>query len=87
MGKDCSELYKFAKETKLYLDSLGEKEFEVLGPSVPYVSKINNVYRMKLMCKYRDNKKAIEIFKELKERNLKNNKIKISVVVNPSNDI
>jgi primosomal protein N' (replication factor Y) len=87
MGKDCGELYKFAKETKLYLDSLDEKEFEVLGPSVPYISKINNVYRMKLMCKYRDNKKAIQIFKELKERNLKNNKIKISVVVNPSNDI
>lgn len=87
MGKDCSILYKFAKETKLYLDNLNEKDFEVLGPSVPYISKINNVYRMKLMCKYRDNKRAIEIFKELKERNLKNNKVKISVVVNPSNDI
>lgn len=87
MGKDCNNLYKFAKETKLYLDNLGEKEFQVLGPSVPYISKINNVYRIKIMCKYRDNKRAIEIFKELKERNLKNSQIKISVIVNPSNDI
>ena len=86
-SKDCNKLYKFAKETKVYLDNLGEKDFEALGPSVPYISKINNVYRMKIMCKYRDNKRAIEIFRELKERNLKNNQIKISVVVNPSNDI
>jgi len=86
-GKDYLSIYKFAKETKLYLDNLDEKEFEVLGPSVPYIAKINNVYRVKLMCKYRDTKRAIEIFKELKEKNMKNNKVKISVIVNPSNDI
>lgn len=86
-GKNYSSLYKFAKETKTYLENLNEKEFEVLGPSVPYIAKLNDTYRIKLMCKYRDNKKAIEIFKELKERNLKNSQIKISVIVNPSNDI
>ena len=86
-GKDYPCLYKFARETKVYLENLDEKDFEVLGPSIPYISKLNNIYRVKLMCKYRDNKRAIEIFKELKERNLKNNQIKISVIVNPSNDI
>jgi primosomal protein N' (replication factor Y) len=86
-GKDYLSVYKFAKEAKRYLENLDIKEFSVLGPSVPYIAKINNIYRVKLMCKYRDNKKAIEVFKELKEKNLKNNQIKISVVVNPSNDI
>lgn len=86
-GKDYLSIYKFAKESKLYLENLDEKEFDVLGPSIPYISKINNVYRVKLMCKYRNNQRAIEIFKDLKERNLKNSKIKISVIVNPSNDI
>ncbi len=87
MGKEYSDLYKFAKESKLYLENLGEKNFTVLGPSVPYISKINNVYRLKLMVKYRDSKRSIEIFKELKERNLKNNRVKITIIVNPSNDI
>lgn len=87
MGKDFQYIYKFAKETKIYLQNLEESDFEILGPSIPYISKINDTYRVKLMCKYRNNKRAIEIFKDLKERNLKNNKLKISVVVNPSNDI
>ena len=87
MGKDYTELYKFAKESKMYLENLNEKNFTVLGPSVPYISKINNVYRMKLMVKYRDSKRSIEIFKDLKERNLKNNRVKITIIVNPSNDI
>jgi len=87
MGKDYTQLYKFAKESKLYLDSLNEKDFVVLGPSTPYISKINNTYRLKLMVKYRDIKRSIEIFKSLKEKNLKNNKVKIAVIVNPSNDI
>lgn len=86
-GKNYSNLYKFAKDTKRYLENVADKEFEILGPSVPYIAKINNMYRVKLMCKYRDNKKAIAIFKDLKEKNLKNNQIKISVIVNPSNDI
>ncbi len=86
-GKNYSSIYKFAKETKTYLEGLETTEFEVLGPSVPYIAKLNDAYRIKLMCKYRDNNKAIEIFKELKEKNLKNNQVKISVIVNPSNDI
>ena len=86
-GKNYTDIYKFAKETKRYLENIGEKDFEILGPSVPYIAKINNVCRIKLMCKYRDNKRAIEIFKDLKEKNMKNNHVKISVIVNPSNDI
>jgi hypothetical protein len=39
------------------------------------------------MVKYQDIKRSIEIFKGLKEKNLKNNKVKISVIINPSNDI
>ena len=87
MGKDYMTLSKFARETKIYLNNIGEKDFQVLGPSVPYIGKINNVYRMKLMCKYRDSKKALEIFKELKEKNLKNNQIKINIIINPTNEI
>ena len=86
-GKNYSSVSKFARETKLYLENLDEKEFEVLGPSVPYIAKINDMYRVKLMCKYRNNKSALKIFKELKEKNMKNNQVKISVIVNPSNDI
>ena len=86
-GKDYEYIYKFAKEIKLYLDNEDITEFTTLGPSIPYIAKINNIYRVKLMCKYRDNNKAIEIFKDIKEKNLKNNRIKISVIVNPSNDI
>ena len=86
-GKEYSDLYKFAKESKLYLDNLNEKNFTVLGPSAPYISRINGVYRLKLMVKFRDIKRSIEIFKELKEKNLKNNKVKITIIVNPSNDI
>ena len=86
-GKEYSDLYKFAKDSKLYLDNLNETNFTTLGPSAPYISKINGVYRLKLMVKFRDIKRSIEIFKEFKEKNLKNNKVKITIIVNPSNDI
>ena len=86
-GKDYSELYKFAKESKLYLENLNEVNFTTLGPSSPYISKINVVHRLKLMVKFRDIKRSIKIFKEFKEKNLKNNRVKITIIVNPSNDI
>ena len=80
-------MLEYIAKQLLEKETLDEKEFEVLGPSIPYIPKLNDTFRVKLMCKYRDNKRAIEIFKELKERNLKNNQVKISVIVNPSNDI
>lgn len=86
-GKNYSTTYKLAQEVKLYLQTLDEKELEVLGPSNPYISKIKDMYRVKLMCKYRDNKRALEIFKQIKDKNIKNNQVKISLIVNPSNDI
>lgn len=82
-GKDFEKTHKEAIEAKKYFMEYQDEEFMVLGPSIPYIAKFNDEYRVKLMLKYKNKEKTLEILKDLKLYLKGNNGVKISIVVDP----
>ena len=54
-----------------------------MGPSIPYIAKLNNEFRVKLMLKYKNKEKTLEKLKDLKLYLKGENNIKVSIVVDP----
>ena len=82
-GKDFEKTHKAAMEAKNYLLEYQDEEFVVLGPSIPYIAKINNEFRVKLMLKYKNKEKTLEMLKDLKLYLKGDNNIKVNIVVDP----
>lgn len=82
-GKDMKKVYNHAMLAKDYLSEFVNEEFSVLGPSVPYIAKVNDEYRFKLMLKYKNKEKTLEKLKDLKVYLKSENNIKVNVVIDP----
>ena len=82
-GKDFEQTHKVATSAKRYLMEFTDDEFIVLGPSIPYIAKINNEYRVKVMLKYKNKEKTLEKLKDLKLYLKGENNVKINIVVDP----
>lgn len=82
-GKDMEKTNSTAKIAKDYLLEYQNDEFTVLGPSVPYIAKINDEYRFKLMIKYKNKEKTLGILRDLKVYLKSENNTKVSIVVDP----
>ena len=82
-GKDFEKTHKAAMEAQNYLLEYQDEEFVVLGPSIPYIAKINNEFRVKLMLKYKNKEKTLEMLKDLKLYLKGDNNIKVNIVVDP----
>jgi len=81
--KDFEKTLSFAKKAKEYLLEFVNEDFTVLGPSVPYIAKISDEYRFKLMIKYKNKEKTLEILKDLKVYLKGENNIKVNIIVDP----
>lgn len=86
-NKDFTYLNTVSKAAKDYLSKFINDEFSVLGPSLPYLSKIGNDYRLRIMLKYKNKHKTIEIINDLRVYLSKYNKVKIIINVDPYSDI
>lgn len=86
-GKDIEKTNNTAKIAKDYLLEYQNDEFTVLGPSVPYIAKLNDEYRFKLMIKYKNKEKTLGILKDLKVYLKSESNTKISIVVDPYMEI
>jgi primosomal protein N' (replication factor Y) len=82
-GKNFEKTHKAALDAKNYLLEFQDDEFLVLGPSIPYIAKINNEFRVKIMLKYKNKEKTLEKLKDLKLYLKGDNNIKVSIVVDP----
>jgi len=82
-GKDFEKTHKFALIAKKFLLGYENEEFNVLGPSVPYIARMNDEYRVKLMLKYKNKEKTLEILKDLRVYLKSENNIKVSIVIDP----
>lgn len=82
-GKDFEKVHKHALKAKEYLSSFTSDEFIILGPSVPYIAKINDEYRVKLMLKYKNKEETLERVKDLKIYLKSDNNIKVNIIVDP----
>lgn len=86
-GRDFLYLEEVAKVAKKYLSQFQDDEFSVLGPSVPYLYKIGNNFRLKLMLKYKNKSKTIEIINDLRVYLTRYKNIKITINVDPYSDL
>ena len=82
-GKDFEKTHKAAMDAKNYLIEYQDEDFVVLGPSIPYIAKINNEFRVKLMLKYKNKEKTLEMLKDLKLYLKGDNNIKVNIIVDP----
>ena len=62
------------------------KKVEVIGPSEPFLAKINNKYQRKLIVKYKNKDDVKEVFKELISSINNMKKIQISINIDPESD-
>jgi len=73
-----------ANMVKSYLlRAIGEKKFNLYGPSVPYIAHINGRYYRNLLLKYKNPQEAKTILDGLKPLQLANKDVEISINVDP----
>ena len=85
-GKDIDKLSLFAEDVKKRILDYNVKDLEVLGPAAPFINKINNIYRLRLLVKFKDREKSLEVIRNIKDYMKKNNSIKIEINVDPSSE-
>lgn len=79
-GQDETKVRQISLQMAIYLNTHVPK-IEVLGPTPAVISKMNDLYRYRIIIKYKDSKL---LFKEMHELiKLNDKKVKIDVDVNP----
>ena len=84
-GKNYEIVKEESKKIKEYICKNISNDMIVLGPTISNVSKINNIYYFQIIVKFRDKDKMKEILNNLSYLEENNNKINMSVDINPIN--
>ncbi len=85
-GKDVDKLSLIAENIKEKILAYNVKDLEVLGPAFPYINKINNFYRLKLLVKFKNRQASLDVIREIKDYIKKDSSIKIEINVDPSSE-
>lgn len=78
--------YSFSLKMKELIESKNLPDVSVLGPVQPYIKKISNKYRIKLTLKYKDKNLIYPIIEEIRSIVRLNNKLNLSIIVDPLNN-
>ena len=82
-SKNYEDGFKEANKIGNYLRKYLNKDTSVLGPSMASIFKINNIYHYQCIIKYKYDDKLNEVLTKLDELYKVNNKVDISIDVNP----
>lgn len=85
-GKDIDRLSLFAEEIKQKILDYNIKDLEVFGPAAPFINKINNTYRLRLLVKFKNRELSLEVIRKIKDYMKKNSSIKMEINVDPSSE-
>ena len=85
-GKNIDKLSLFAEEIKSKILDYHVNNLEVLGPATPFINKINNVYRIRLLVKFKDRTASLEVIRKIKDYVKKNGSIRMDINVDPSSE-
>lgn len=80
--KSNDQIY-LEKEALKIANFIKNKNINTLGPSYAMIPKINNIYTMQIILKYKDSKEVYKILEYLYKHYLKNNKIKLDIDISP----
>ncbi len=81
-GKKYEEVVTESEKIGKYFRQNLHNEIIVLGPSSPTMIKINNIYRMQIILKYKNTKDIINTLKFLQDKYLNNKNINIDIDLN-----
>ncbi len=84
---DSSYAQKVGDKVREYLlSAIGNKRFNVYGPTAPYIPHINGRYYRNILIKYKSPEEANEIFRGLKTLRLANKDAEILINIDPGNE-
>lgn len=84
---DSAYAQKVGDKVREYLlSAIGNKRFNVYGPTAPYIPHINGRYYRNILIKYKSPEEANEIFRGLKTIRLANKDAEILVNIDPGNE-
>lgn len=82
-GKNFDEVSKESEKVGSYLRNNLNDNIFILGPSAPSMSKINKVYYMQIIIKYKNTKDIINTLRFIRTKYQNNKKINIDIDLNP----
>ncbi len=82
-GKNEEYLNNEANKIRKYLDLNLSKNLDVFGPSFSSIPKINNIFYMQLIIKYKKNSEIIDKINYLNQNYQNNNKVNLEIDLNP----
>ena len=85
-SKNREILEKKAYEIKHTLEEYRLKDFVILGPAEPYLAKLNDQYRLRLLLKYKDSATTINLLHQIKEKMKGVSNVNLAIDVNPLDD-
>lgn len=80
-SREYNTLIDEAKKIGIYLNN-NTNEL-ILGPSMSSMPKVNNVFNMQIMIKYKKTENIYEALLFIKDRYKKNNKVSVEIDINP----
>ena len=83
-GNDYDKIFKEAIKICSYLNDIGKKDkhIVVLGPSSSSIPKINNIYQVQVIVKYKDTSHILEAFKFILDKYKQNKNINVDLDIN-----
>ena len=84
-GKNYEIVKEESQKIKNYIYENITNDMIILGPTISNISKVNNIYYFQIIVKFRNKEKMKEILNELILLEENNNKINVSVDINPNN--
>ena len=85
-GKDIDKLSLYAEEIKEKILKFNIDNLEVLGPASPFINKFNNYYRLRLLVKFKNREKSLDVIRKIKDYTKKNSTIRVEINVDPSKE-
>lgn len=81
-GKDLNVLFEEGKKITTYLREKKYKDTFILGPSTALIPKVNDIFFVQILLKYKNSKEIYESFKEIKNMYL-HKQILLDMDINP----
>lgn len=82
-GKNIELVSSESKKTVKYLKDNLSSTSKILGPTTATIFKMNNIFRYNIIIKYRFDNKLISTLKELDSLYMMNNKVNLSIDMDP----
>lgn len=82
-SKDYGLAQKESEKIKIYLTNHLPKNVMILGPSSSNVLKINNIYHIQIILKYKKKEEINDVLENISNQYKINNKVSVEIDVNP----